>query len=216
MIIEYLGHSCFKLINQNNIVFVTDPYTKVGYEMPKIKADIVTCSHGHFDHCYLDGVDCEDVIRTVGEYTVFETKIISKTSFHDPKQGTLRGINTIFTLNIDGMSVCHLGDLGESCSQELLEKIGHPDILLLPIGGTYTIDAKQAKEYVDAVQPKIVIPMHYRPKDGALDIATEEEFLQLCKNYPVRVCSEGKIEIQKQELQDQNTQIIFMERIKEK
>ena len=168
MKIVYLGHSCFKLIFKNGTAVITDPYTKVGYELPSVKADVVTISHGHFDHNYLAAVsDYRLVASESKKYTYAGIEIEGIESFHDPKQGALRGGNVIFKIRGDGLTVCHFGDIGESYSDELARRIGQVDVLLLPIGGKYTIDADEAKEYVEKLGVKLVIPMHYRPKDGA-------------------------------------------------
>ncbi len=185
MKIEYLGHSCFRVTSENGTVIVTDPYTGVGYELPlDLQADIVTVSHGHFDHNYLDGVrGVEKVISTVGvkeEKGILFEGILTD---HDPENGMLRGKNTVFKITVDGLTLCHLGDLGEPYSAKLIEKIGKIDILLIPVGGNYTIDAKQALAYIRAINPTVAIPMHYRPQDGTIDIAPAEEFLKLCDGY---------------------------------
>ena len=117
----------------------------------------------------------------------------------------------IYKIVADGICVCHLGDLGESCCNDLLEKIGKVDVLLLPIGGRYTIDAKQAKKYVEEMQPKLVIPMHYKPKDGTIDITDASEFLSLFESV-VYVNPKYEIRIEKDSLTNEKTQIIYMER----
>lgn len=181
MQIEYFGHSCFRITSENGISVVTDPYTGVGYELPKnLSADIVTVSHGHFDHNYAEGVHgYQTLLNQTGKYLVNGIEFEGILTYHDEQEGKLRGKNIIFKMTIDGKTVCHLGDLGEACSTETVEKIGKADILLLPIGGTYTIDAKQAFEYVAKIKPKIVIPMHYKPLDGQLDITDAKSFLSL-------------------------------------
>lgn len=181
MQIEYFGHSCFRITSENGISVVTDPYTGVGYELPKnLSADIVTVSHGHFDHNYVEGVQgYKTLLNQTGKYLVNGIEFEGILTYHDEQEGKLRGKNIVFKMTIDGKTVCHLGDLGEACSTETVEKIGKVDILLLPIGGTYTIDAKQAFEYVAKIKPKIVIPMHYKPLDGQLDITDAKPFLSL-------------------------------------
>lgn len=180
MKIEYFGHSCFRITSNKGTQLVTDPYTKVGYELPSsFSADIVTVSHEHFDHNYTQGV--KNVKVVLSNVEAYAYKDIAATGFlcnHDEKGGVLRGKNIVFTISVDGVKICHLGDLGEPCSATLLSKIGNPDVLLIPVGGTYTIDALQAKEYVEKLQPKLVIPMHYKPSDGKLDITDEKSFLQ--------------------------------------
>ncbi len=201
MKIKYLGHSCFQLRSANGTAIVTDPYTKVGYELPKgLFADVVTVSHSHFDHNYTQAIQTDCVISTAGRHQIKQFEIIGINSYHDPRGGALRGGNVIFKLQIDEVSVCHFGDLGEPVSKALLEKIGKVDVLLLPIGGTYTIDAAQAKEYVDFIAPKIVIPMHFKPVDGTIDIDGVSAFLS---RYPQDIITQvncGEIELQKESL----------------
>ena len=209
MEIRYYGHSCFSLIDKDGKQIITDPYTKVGYELPQgLFADIVTASHEHFDHKYLDNIQYSCLIDQPGQQKI---NIVGIESFHDPEQGALRGKNIIYKITVDGIVFCHLGDLGEALSDEIVEKIGKVDVLLIPVGGTYTIDAKQAKEYVNALSPKTVIPMHYRSLDGALDIAPADEFLKFF--------SEGEIErisncITSYDLQTDRKRILYMERVK--
>lgn len=209
MEIQYLGHSCFLLTAKGGTTILTDPYTRVGYELPKeISVDIVTSSHGHFDHAYLQGVQYKTLVDKAGQQSF---DIIGIESFHDSKQGTLRGKNIIFKITVDGITFCHLGDLGEEYNSDLIEKIGKVDVLLLPIGGTYTIDAEQAKAYMGAIKPKTVIPMHYRPADGALDIDGAERFLALFAETQIERIPSGKTEYA---LEEPRKPILFMERVK--
>lgn len=212
MKIKYLGHSCFIIETSDGLRILTDPYKGVGYELPEnLQADITLISHAHFDHNNIDAVTSKFVLQTAGEYEFLDLKIKGIESNHDDKGGTLRGKNIIFTIQVDGYTLCHFGDLGEPCSQKLLAKIGKVDILLIPIGGRYTIDAKQAKKYVEEMQPKLVIPMHYKPKDGTIDITDASEFLSLFESV-VYVNPKYEIRIEKDSLTNDKTQIIYMER----
>ncbi len=196
MKIKYLGHSCFKLISQSGKSVITDPYRGVGYELPAgVCADIVTVSHGHFDHNYVAAVQAKRIVDSVDGYGDDEVQIRAVPCNHDPKGGTLRGKNLIFIIKMDGLTLCHLGDVGEECSLALQKEIGKVDILLLPVGGTYTVDALSAKGYVDALAPKAVIPMHYKPKDGSLDITDAEPFLSLYKAEQVVRVPLGEVDV---------------------
>ena len=214
MIIRYLGHSCFQLIANDGTCVVTDPYTKVGYELPsRLWADVVTVSHGHFDHNYTQGLASGVIISQSGRYHFKNLKITGINSWHDEKQGALRGANVIFKIKMDNITICHLGDLGEPCSDELLQQIGEVDVLLLPDGGTYTVDAVGAKAYADGIASKKIIPMHYRPTDGKLDIATAEPFLSLYnENETLKVLS-GEFSLDEKDLSG-GAKIIYMERVK--
>lgn len=185
MKIVYLGHSAFKIVLKNGTTVVTDPYTKVGYELDKtLAADIVTVSHGHFDHNYTAAVNGEPVIIDGTDEYVFDGgRITAISTFHDEQSGALRGKNNVYVLQADGLTVCHFGDLGQAHNARLIERLYGVDVLLIPVGGTYTINAEQAKAYVDAIKPAVVIPMHYKPQDGTLDIAALDGFLSLFDKY---------------------------------
>ena len=135
MQIEYLGHASFLLTSNNGVRILTDPYQGVGYEMPSgIASDIVSVSHGHFDHNFTSAVQGDFcLLSSEGKGEIKGIDYQSVFSFHDEEKGALRGENLIFLFKIDGVMVCHLGDLGEDCSQELLDAIGKVDILLIPI-----------------------------------------------------------------------------------
>lgn len=211
MKIEYFGHSCFRLVSNNGTSVVTDPYTKVGYELPQgLSADVVTVSHHHFDHDYVKGVHgIEELVSTEDGHVFEDVAISGFVCNHDDKGGAIRGKNIVYFIDMDGLRICHFGDLGEPCSKELLAKIGKVDVLLIPIGGTYTIDAVQAKEYIEEIQPKIVIPMHYKPIDGALDITDEKTFLS---QFNTVIKTEKGQAIDVREYISNEMQILFMER----
>jgi L-ascorbate metabolism protein UlaG (beta-lactamase superfamily) len=168
MDITYLGHSAFKLRGKNGSV-VTDPYdNSVGFSMPKVSADLVTVSHEHDDHNAVQKVSASTrrdevyAIRAPGEYEISEIGVFGWGSYHDNQKGEERGKNTIFVLHIDGIRVVHLGDLGHVLDESLEEDIGDVDVLLVPVGGVYTINAAEAAEVVRRLQPGFVIPMHYK------------------------------------------------------
>lgn len=177
MRIEYFGHSCFRLTSNSGVSLLTDPYTRVGYELPEgIKADVVIVSHGHFDHNYTQGVEFSVCIDSVGEYAYKDVKIKGNPSYHDEVKGAKRGENVVFVFEIDGLRVAHLGDLGEPYEEKWRKTLADIDVLLLPVGGTYTIDAYEAKVYAESLAVKTIVPMHHRA-DGNLDIAPVEVFL---------------------------------------
>ena len=191
--VEYLGHSCFR-IKAPEGRFVTDPFFEdIGYEMPKVRADYVTISHGHYDHCNAMAVDAEEVFADAYEF--LDGAVVGKTCYHDDKQGTLRGENIMFRFTLDGKTLCHMGDVGEPLNPELLEFLRGTDILLIPVGGIYTITADQAKEYVDAIQPKLVIPMHYDDSESNIRLDPVEDFMRLF-NHECVSFAEGKYEIE--------------------
>ena len=162
MEISCLGHASFK-IKGKTATIVTDPFDEyVGYKFPKTKADIVTISHNHKDHNRKNLVsEVKKVIDGPGEYEVSGVSIIGFSTFHDEKKGRLRGKNTVYVFEIDGARVVHLGDLGHKLNEKQLEFLGDVDVLMIPIGGEYTIDSQTAAGAVRDIEPKIVIPMHY-------------------------------------------------------
>ena len=167
MDITYLGHSAFKLRGRQASV-VTDPYeSSVGFSMTRVAADIVTVSHAHGDHNNVAAVSGTArrqqpfLIQAPGEYEVSGISVFRIRSFHDNKQGVERRNNTVYLIHIDELVVAHVGDLGHILSDKQVEEIGEVDVLLVPVGGHYTLDPKQALEVVNQLQPSIVIPMHY-------------------------------------------------------
>ena len=215
MKIRYLGHSSFLLTESTGTAIVCDPYgDAVGFAKPAVSADAVTGSHHHFDHDNVKAVGGNPVIldREQG-YELPGVVINAVKSFHDDRQGALRGENVIFKFRMDGLDVCHLGDLGEECSSELIEAILPVNILLIPVGGNYTIDAAKAKEYVDRIMPDVVIPMHYRVKGCEIDIDKVDGFLSLFDDESVE-CEEvdGEIELTRDDVDGESTRVIVMNR----
>ena len=216
MKIRYLGHSCFVLTESTGTTVVTDPYNRIGFRMPAVRADVVTVSHQHYDHNNVAAVEGDPlIIDKEGFYTLDGVEVMGIKSFHDDEGGAVRGENIIFKFRMDGLEVCHLGDIGESCASELLEQILPIDILLIPVGGKYTIDSEQAKEYVDRIMPAIVIPMHYKTKDLNMDIEKPDDFLDSFEDEEVEYCEDNAIEIFRDDLSGDRTKVILMERCKD-
>jgi len=163
MEITFLGHSSFK-IKGKNLVLVTDPFDPeaVGFKFPKVKAEIVTISHEHQDHNRQDLVGgVKKVISGPGEYEIADTSIIGFSSFHDSVQGKERGKNTLYLIEMDDIRIVHLGDLGHTLGEQKIAQIGEIDLLMLPVGGVYTLGPKEAVEIARSLNPKIILPMHY-------------------------------------------------------
>ena len=183
MDITFLGHSCFRLRGEKATV-VTDPYDSdmVGLKLARLSADILTISHDHTDHNNADLVSgVKKVVSGPGEYEIQGVSIIGIATFHDDKKGKLRGKNTVYVIEIDGLRVAHLGDLGHKLDEPTLERIGTIDILMIPVGGEYTIGPQQAVEIARVIEPVVVIPMHYQmtglnPKTFAA-LVKEDEFV---------------------------------------
>ena len=202
MKIEYLGHSCFKLTESTGTSIVCDPYSEeVGFHMPAISADAVTVSHGHYDHNAIEKVGGNPkIIDKESSIDLSGVEINSVKSSHDGNRGKKRGENIIFKFRMDGIDVCHLGDLGEDCSSDLIETVLPVNVLLIPVGGNYTLDAEMAKEYVDRIMPDIVIPMHYRTKDCKLDIDKVDEFLNLFDGECIEETEGNSVELSRSDL----------------
>ena len=179
MEITWYGHACFRL-RDKGATFVTDPYDQsIGYTLPKIRADIVTVSHDHADHNYVSGIKgAPKVVDGPGEYEIRGVFITGIATFHDRKKGAQRGRNTVFLLEFNGLTICHLGDLGHVPTQAQVEALSDVDVLLIPVGGVSTIGAPQAAEVISLLEPKIVIPMHYKTKALTLKLASVNRFLQ--------------------------------------
>lgn len=164
MEITYLGHSSFK-IRGKGATLVTDPYlsSAVGFAFPKIEADIVTVSHDHQDHNNWKQVDGAPlVISGPGEYEAKNIKIIGISTFHDSEKGKIRGKSTIYFMEIDGVTLLHLGDLGHQLEDREIELVNGVNIVMIPVGGIYTIDVQVAHKVISQVEPNIIIPMHYK------------------------------------------------------
>ena len=179
MDITWLGHSCFRIRSKTGIV-ITDPYSPgLGYELGKLTARIVTVSHQHPGHSYVQGVGGEPKLVTgPGEYEISGVLIIGITTFHDGEGGKKRGKNTVYVMELDEIAVCHLGDLGHVLTTEQLEEIGSVDVLLLPVGGVSTIDAPKAAQVVRQLEPKVVVPMHYKTLALSWELESVERFLK--------------------------------------
>lgn len=217
MKIKWLGHSAFLLEESTGTKVVTDPFDEnvVGYSMTKTNADIVTVSHNHDDHACLGALsDAKDatIIKTAGAYEIDGVHIIGINSAHDESGGAKRGRNTIYKYRIDGVDVCHMGDIGEECSIKLAEAIGSVNVLLIPIGGNYTIDAEQAKEYVDFLMPDIVIPMHYKTSGCNLDIDKPDKFIRLFDDENVCEYDTDVIELDRTVFEGDETKVIVLSR----
>ncbi len=165
MEISWLGHSCFQLRGKN-IVLITDPFTPPqgdAARLAKLNASIVTVSHDHPGHNNAKGVGGNPrIVRGPGEYEISDVLITGVASYHDDKHGKEYGRNTIYIIHIDELTICHLGDLGHTLHEEQLEEVADADILFVPIGGGRSLNATQAAEVISQVEPRIVVPMHYR------------------------------------------------------
>ncbi|MDQ7028405.1 MAG: MBL fold metallo-hydrolase [Ardenticatenia bacterium] len=179
MEIKWYGHACFR-VREKSAVVITDPFPpSLGYYRPRMRADIVTISHYHKNHCALKGFQGSPfVIDAPGEYEVKGVFVTGIRTYHDRQQGRVRGYNTVYLFRFDGLTVCHLGDLGHIPNQEQVEELSEVDILLIPVGGAGTLNAAMAAEVISLIEPRVVVPMHYRTEAYANGLDPVEPFLK--------------------------------------
>jgi L-ascorbate metabolism protein UlaG (beta-lactamase superfamily) len=202
MKITWLGHAAF-LLETQGLKIVTDPYdhndNRIGYGPITIPVDIVTISHDHADHNYTKDLRGNpQTVKGSGSHEVKGITFTGTETYHDPTTGSQRGGNTIFVMGAEGMNLCHAGDLGHTLTRDKIEAIGPVDILLVPAGGFYTIDAAEATNIVEDLNPKLVIPMHFKTKVLDFPIVGVDEFLKGKSN--VRRQGSSEIEVTKQTL----------------
>jgi L-ascorbate metabolism protein UlaG (beta-lactamase superfamily) len=196
---RWYGHNCFR-IRAREATIITDPVGRgTGYALPKQTADIVTISHDHPGHTNLDAIRPDyQVVRGPGEYEIHDVFITGIRTYHDARRGADRGYNTVYLFEIEGMVVCHLGDLGHPLTTEQAEALGDPDVLLVPAGGGTVIDAATAAEIVSQLEPKVVIPMQFATPMGDRDLGSVDVF---CKHLGVQMpTAEEKISLRQTDL----------------
>ncbi|MHB8105047.1 MAG: MBL fold metallo-hydrolase [Dehalococcoidales bacterium] len=179
MDITWLGHSCFR-IRGNQAVIITDPFPPgLGYTLGKQTADIVTISHPHPSHSNAAGINEQHrLVKGPGEYEISGVLILGITTYHDAVKGQSKGKNTAYLMEVDGVNICHLGDIGHILADDQVEELGNIDILMVPVGGVSTINASMAAQTVRKVEPKVVIPMHYKTPQTNRDLEPVENFLK--------------------------------------
>jgi len=212
MIITWQGHSCFKIqdkIGPDGVTLVTDPFNKeVGLKIPNFEADITTISHQHSDHNNVGVLRGNPfIIDCAGEYDFKDVLIEGIDSFHDDKEGAERGNNIIYRIEIDDISVAHLGDLGQVLDNSQLEKLVGTDVLLIPVGGKYTLDAKKAVEVISQIEPRIVIPMHYKTGESKIELDGIDKFI---KEIGITPIYEEKLKISKKDLPQEDMELIIL------
>ena len=213
MNIVWYGQSCFK-IQSKDIILITDPFDKkIGLRPPFGSADIVTISHNHYDHNNFQVIKNDPfIVDSVGEYEIKKVTIKGIDSCHDNQGGKEKGQNTIYKIEMEGIKICHLGDFGQSTLVNgQLEKIGQIDILFIPIGGVFTIDWKSASAIISQIEPRIIIPMHYKipgVKGELLKLDTVDKF---CKERGVSSKDAvNKFSIKKKDLPQEGSETIIM------
>lgn len=188
MLIRWLGHACFKLSSEVGVKVVTDPFgDSVGYPLPREAADIVTVSHDHHDHNAVSVLPGKPaVVKTAGKHEIMGVTLEGFSTYHDPNQGANRGKNLLFLIVMDGMRVVHCGDLGHQLDRAVIENLKPVDVLLLPVGGVYTIDAAEAHRLAEELEPRVIIPMHYQTPPLRLSIDPPEKFTRYYPEFKRR------------------------------
>ena len=212
MKVRWLGHAAFLLMSDQGVRVITDPYApdeRLTYGEIDEAADAVTVSHEHGDHANVSAVGGNpQAVRGAGVTQARGIEFTGVSTFHDAEKGGERGANTLFCFDLDGVRVCHLGDLGHALSEQQVSEVGAIDVLLVPVGGNYTIDASVATETCAALNPRVVIPMHYGTDKCAFPIEDVEPFLRGRAN--VRRVAGSEIELKKEDL-PQVTETVVLE-----
>ncbi len=214
MEITWFGYSAFRIRTRDGFV-VHDPYSGKALGLPsfpRTTADIVTISHDHAGHSNVDAVKGEPyVIRGPGEYEVKGMFVFGIPTYHDGKKGSIYGTNTVYVLDAEDLRVCHLGDLGHIPTQTQAEAIGPIDVLLAPVGDGAALNATQAVEVINLLEPKVVIPMHYRLDGEETKLDKLDKFLKAMGVEAKEVSHQEVLKIAKKDLPEDGTQLIILE-----
>lgn len=215
MTITWYGQSCFKIQTRSKrgsdeIIIFTDPFDKsIGLRPPQGQANIVTISHQHIDHNNTDSLKGDFfTVDAPGEYSIQGITIEGIESFHDNVEGQEVGRNTIFLIESEDIRICHLGDLGHKLSQKQLDRMNGVDILMIPVGGKKSLSPKLAEEVMGQIEPKMIIPMHYKINGMETDMIDEKAFCAEVGNCPKELMP--KLVLKKKDLEDKENEIVLM------
>ncbi len=214
MIVRWHGHACFELVPREGPVIVLDPHDgySIGIKPPSAQADIVLISHDHFDHNAYAVVakPGADVLKMfVGEKVVRGVRVRGIETFHDKVGGRRRGRNVVYVVEVEGLRVAHLGDLGHVLEPSHVEKMGSVDILLVPVGGTFTIGPEEAWEVIEAVKPRVAIPMHYWVKGMNLPLRPVEDFVSKAREgWEVVRVGRSEVEVSRESLPERKVFVL--------
>ncbi len=213
MEIIWHGQSCFTIKN-GDVTIITDPYeSDIGLKLPNLKADIVSISHEHSDHNNLKAIEGNPkILNWPGEYEVAGVQMQGIEAFHysqsEGEKAEKRGETIIFTFVLEGMKVCHLGDLGHRLTNEMTEAIGDTDVLFIPVGGLTTIDAKKAHEVIEQIEPRLVIPMHYKIDGLKMNVEGIEPFLKEIGQKDLEPIE--RLRLKKTDLPEEETRFVLL------
>jgi L-ascorbate metabolism protein UlaG (beta-lactamase superfamily) len=207
MEITWYGRACFRLKGREATV-ITDPCPpSTGFVAGKHDVQLLTISHAHPDHSYTRSITAGLTLTRPGEYESANVLVTGVRTFHDGSRGAERGENIVFSIEIDGVHIAHLGDLGHLLTEEQLSELGPVDVLLVPAGGVFVLPPAEAAEVVSQVNPKMVIPMHFQVDGGSTDVATVDGFLHEMAAEPIR---QPKAQVTPSSLPDE-TQLVLLE-----
>ena len=207
MEITWYGRACFRLKGKEATA-ITDPCPPAtGFVAGKHDVDLLTISHAHPDHSYTRSISAGLTLTRPGEYEFHDLLVTGVRTYHDGSRGTERGENMIFAVEVDGVHICHLGDLGHLLTEEQVAELGPIDVLLVPVGGTTTVTPAEATEVVSQLSPKLVIPMHFAIDGASGDLMSAETFLHEMSVEPIR---QPKAIVTPSSLPDE-TQVVLLE-----
>ncbi len=209
MKIQWLGHACFLFVSKDGTRVLTDPFDpKVGYPVPEVAADIVTASHQHSDHNYFKAVQGQFTrVEKPGETTLRGVHIKGVSTFHDDTHGSQRGQNILFRFTIDGLNILHCGDLGHALTPEQVQAVGPLDVLILPVGGYYTINAATAQKVMQQLNPALTIPMHFKTPVMDFPIESVDPFLNLVGGG--RRAGKAEIEVSREDVKEKGGVVVL-------
>lgn len=199
MEITWYGQSCFKIEGKENSLII-DPYDpSIGLTLPKkLSSDILLITHEHYDHNYKQGIEGKPfIIDSAGEYELAGATITGIPAFHDKKNGEERGKVTLYIIEFEGIKICHLGDIGHDLSDDEIDKLGTVDILMIPVGGIFTISGDEAAKIIGEIDPKIVIPMHYKIPKLSINLEPIDKF---SKKFESKTEEQDKLKIKAKDL----------------
>lgn len=214
MTITWYGHSCFRIQTRDSgeeVVIYIDPFDKsIGLRPPFGQGDIVLVTHNHYDHNNVKTIKGEPfIIEGPGEYEIKGINIRGILAFHDPKEGKERGTTTIYVIESEGIRVCHFGDFGQrELTEEQLDVLDGVDILMIPVGGAFTISGEQASKIINRVDPRIAIPMHYKIPGLAVKLEGVDNFLKVMGEE--KLLPQEKLVLKKKELSQEETKVVVM------
>ncbi len=212
MLIQHVGHAEFLIETENGTRIVTDPYGEgCGYPVRRLRADAALVSHGHFDHNAVNNLEgLQTIVDREGIHTISpDIRVTALKGFHDDAQGSKRGETLLFLLEAEGLRIVHLGDLGCALTEAQAEQLKKPDILMIPVGGFYTIDGKTAAQTAKQLQARILLPMHYKTKYNAdWPISGPEDFISEIPEQDIRMDIEA-LRVTAEDLDCQPRAVIF-------